>query len=173
MSDDHPAFLIRPLEKTDRNWVAHFLDEHWSSTKIVTRGQVYYGHLLPGLVAYTQDESAGSGEKVAGLLTYRIDEGDHSCEIMTLNSLQANHGVGTALVEALRGLAQEQGVRRLWLITTNDNLEALRFWQKRGFVLCALYPDALIEARRHKPQIPIIGKDGIPLRDEIELELRL
>ncbi|MBK9123270.1 MAG: GNAT family N-acetyltransferase, partial [Chloroflexi bacterium] len=65
------------------------------------------------------------------------------------------------------------GIHRLWLITTNDNLDALRFYQKRGWHLVAVHRDALNESRRLKPQIPIIGMDGIPLRDEIELEMTL
>lgn len=62
---------------------------------------------------------------------------------------------------------------RLWLITTNDNMEALRFYQKRGFILSALYPNALEESRKLKPEIPEVGLEGIPLRDEIELEFKL
>lgn len=57
--------------------------------------------------------------------------------------------------------------------SSNDNLNALRFYQKYGFTLVALYPNALAQSRKLKPQIPLIGNDGIPLRDEIELELDL
>jgi hypothetical protein len=59
------------------------------------------------------------------------------------------------------------------LITTNDNVAALRFYQKRGFTLAALHKNALEQSRRLKPQIPLLGLDGIPLRDEIELEIFL
>jgi hypothetical protein len=62
----------------------------------------------------------------------------------------------------------------VWLVTTNDNLVALRFYQRRGFRLSALRPGAVDEARRRlKPAIPDAGAFGIPLRDELELELRL
>jgi len=57
--------------------------------------------------------------------------------------------------------------------TTNDNLNALRFYQKRGFVLAAVYPEAIERARKIKPTISLIGYEGIPLRDEIELEMPL
>ena len=59
------------------------------------------------------------------------------------------------------------------MITTNDNLNALRFYQKRGFVLAALYPNALVQSRKLKPEIPETGIGGLPLRDEIELEMKL
>lgn len=164
-----PAFVIRELTNNDRNWVAHFLDEHWGSTKIVSRGEAYYGHLLPGFVA----ERTGVPDDAppAGLLTYRLS--DKACELMTVNSLQPNTGIGTSLVEAAKQAAREAGCKRLWLIITNDNLAALRFFQKRGFRLEAVYSGSLAEARKLKPQIPLVGLNGIPLFDEIELSFDL
>ena len=82
-------------------------------------------------------------------------------------------GAGTALIEAVAGAARAAGCARLWLITTNDNLRALRFYQRRGFRLAALHRDALARSRELKPSIAEIGLDGIPLRDELELELDL
>lgn len=168
MVDAPPAFTIRPLSVKDRTWVAQFLDEHWSSTKIVTRGQSYYGHLLPGFAAFKE---GAKGPDPLGLALYRVDGTE--CEVMTLDSLTPNEGIGSALLEAVKAAAAEQGCKRLWLITTNDNVRALRFYQKRGFHIAAIHVDALNESRRLKPQIPIIGIDGIPLRDEIELEIML
>ena len=162
-------FTIRPLEREDREWVAHFMDAHWGTTQIVSRGQAHYGHLLPGYVA----EREGKDEKeTIGLLTYRLE--DDACEITTLNSLDEEKGVGTALVERLIADVKAIGkMKRIWLITTNDNLAALKFWQKREFVLVTIHRDSIKESRRLKPQIPIIGQDGIPIRDEIELEYPL
>jgi ribosomal protein S18 acetylase RimI-like enzyme len=73
----------------------------------------------------------------------------------------------------VREVATAAGCRRLWLITTNDNLDALRFYQRRGFELVAVHRDFREVARRLKPSIPLEGNFGIPIRDEIELELRL
>jgi hypothetical protein len=62
----------------------------------------------------------------------------------------------------------------LWLISTNDNLNALKFYQKRGFSLVKLYKNAVNETRKKiKPEIPLIGENGIPIRDEVELEILL
>ncbi len=155
---------IRPLDVADRNWVADFLDKHWGSTRVVTRGTVYYAHLLPGFVA-THDGA------VVGLATYRVE--GNACELMTLDSLESGMGIGAALLDAVKAAARAAGCKRLWLITTNDNFNALRFYQKRGFALVAVYPNALEEARKLKPQIPLTGKDGVPLRDEIELAMTL
>jgi DNA-3-methyladenine glycosylase I len=162
-------FVVRRLEAEDRNWVAHFLDAHWSSTKVVSRGKSYYAHLLPGFTAELTD--APEDAPPAGLITYNIE--GKECEIMTINSLQEGMGVGTALLDAVKETVKEAGCKRLWLITTNDNLAALKFFQKRGFELVAVHRNALAEARKLKPQIPLTGKDHIPLRDEIELEMKL
>jgi predicted N-acetyltransferase YhbS len=110
------------------------------------------------------------GERV-GLLTYAETDGD--LEVVSLDALLASRGVGTALLEAASELATAHRCRRIWLITTNDNLPALGFYQRRGFRLVALWPGALDAARLVKPEIPGVGRDGIALHDEIELALDL
>jgi GNAT superfamily N-acetyltransferase len=159
---------LRPLERTDREWVAHFIDKRWLSTLIVTRGRAIYGHLLPGFVA-ERDTEAGPAR--IGLITYRLEEG--TCEIITLDSLEEKQGVGNGLIEAVAAVARAAHCTRLSLVTTNDNLEALLFYQRRGFRLVALYPDAIEQARRLKPQIPLVGRHGIQIHDELELHKRL
>lgn len=172
-------FTIRPLERSDREWVAHFLDERWGTTQVVSRGKAVYGHLLPGFTAErvaseeTEDSEETNEEDTAkpnyvGLVT--LNAQDKECEIMTLDSLEPGIGVGTALVQAVETWAKESGIKRLWLVTTNDNLAALKFWQKRGYKLVMIHRGAIAEARRIKPQISITGIDGIPILDEIELE---
>lgn len=158
------SFQVRPLNKDDHSWVVGLLNENWGSTRMVTRGRVHHADEFPGFAAVEDD-------RPVGLVTYRI-EGDQ-CEITTLNSLVEKEGIGTALIDAVRDVATGATCKRLWLITTNDNTAALHFYQKRGFILAALYPNALEKSRILKPEIPLTGIDGIPLRDEIELELLL
>ncbi|MEK7354127.1 MAG: GNAT family N-acetyltransferase [Chloroflexota bacterium] len=157
-------FQIRPVNKDDHTWVVSLLTEHWGSTRMITRGKVYQADELPGFVAV-------KGDKPAGLITYRTE--GNECEITSMNSLIERIGIGSALVEAVRQVVQAGWCRRLWLTTTNANTPALRFWQKRGFVLAAVYLNAVEEARKLKPEIPLLGEDGIPIRDEIELEMLL
>lgn len=164
-------FTVRPLERSDREWVAHFLDERWGTTQIVSRGKAVYGHLLPGFKAERPSAEKPDKMEHVGLITVNVTEKE--CEITTLDSLDEEQGIGSALVEAVEVWAKENGIKRLWLITTNDNLAALKFWQKRGFELVTIHRDAIAESRRIKPQIPITGIDGIPIRDEIELEKKV
>lgn len=151
---------VRPLSEQERAWVDEFMAEEWGAPIVVSRGRVHRASELPGFVAVE------GGERI-GLLTYRIE--DDACEIVTIDSLREGVGVGSALVEAVADAARRAGCRRLWFITTNDNLPMLRFSQKRGFALVAVYPNALAESRKLK-DISLVGLDGIPLRDELELE---
>jgi GNAT superfamily N-acetyltransferase len=157
-------FTIRPIQPDDRAMILHLWETHWGAPVMVSRGQLYQVEDLGGFVAF-------QGDMLAGLVTYHLD-GD-ACEVMSLDSLIERNGIGTALLKAVYDAAVQARCRRLWLITTNDNTAALRFYQKRGWVLVALHCDAMIESRRLKPQIPLTGNDGIPIRDELELEMLL
>ncbi len=156
---------IRPTAPADGEWIVPFTKEYWGAPFVVAHGVIYHPHALPGFVALDAEG------RVVGLVTYHVAR--DACEVVTLNSVRENRGVGTALLEAVRDLAVEAGCARVWLITTNDNLRALGFYQRRGYRLAALHRDALRTSRKLKPSIPLISSDGIPICDEIELECRL
>lgn len=155
---------IQPLNETFKPWAHDLIDREWGPPGIVTRGKLHDTGGLSGFVAIENNEPIG-------LITYYIEENE--CEIVSLNSLKEKRGIGSALIEAVTQAAKTRGFRRVWVITTNDNTSALRFYQRRGFHLRAVYPNALAASRKLKPTIPQIGIDGIPLRDEIELETLL
>ena len=156
--------VVRPLQPADRDWVRRFTIERWGAETVVGHGTVYHPADLPGFFALVKGEPVG-------LVTYHLAGTD--CEIVTIDSLRPGQGIGTTLIAKVEDAARQAGCRRVWLTTTNDNLDALRFYQKRGFVLTALHRGAVERARRVKPELPLVGDHGIPLRDEIELELPL
>jgi GNAT superfamily N-acetyltransferase len=152
---------VRNRDENDRSEVEAFLAER-HALRVARLGRVEQALDHPALLA----ERDGA---LAGVLTYVLGDGD--CEILTLHAAERFGGTGTALVEAAEALAAGAGCARLWVITTNDNLDALRFYQRRGFRLAALHRGAVDDSRaRLKPQIPPIGDHGIELRDELELE---
>jgi ribosomal protein S18 acetylase RimI-like enzyme len=104
-------------------------------------------------------------------LTYNI--AGHECEIITLDSWRENLGIGTALIEAARQVAGQAGCKRLFLVTTNNNTRALHFFQRRGFIITSVRLNAIEASRLIKPEIPLTDEDGLPIRDEIELEINL
>ena len=155
---------VRHIDESDRAWMNRILTDRWGSTTIVSRGVLHAADELSGFIA--TDKSVP-----LGLLTYRFEE--DACEIVSLDSLAEGRGIGSALLRSVEEAAGEKKCKRIWLITTNDNLHALGFYQRRGYSLIALHLNAMEQSRKLKPQIPVIGKDGILLRDEIELEKNL
>lgn len=133
------------------------LRQRWNGTTIYVHGEALDVMALPALVA---------GER-EGLATYRVM--DKEAELVSLDAVEPGQGVGTRLLAALAERLRQQGLRRLWVTTTNDNLAALAFYQKRGFRLQRVRAGAIDETRQLKPGIPVIGENDIPLRDEIDL----
>ena len=152
---------VLPITPEDRDWLQGFILDRWHASFVVSHGRAYHPEDHPGFKAMV-------GEKPAGVLTYEIRDGN--CEVLTLDSLIEDRGVGTALIRAVVAAARTAGCHRLWLITTNDNLRALGFYQQRGFALVAVNRNALDRIRAMKPQIGFIGENGLPLRDRTELE---
>jgi ribosomal protein S18 acetylase RimI-like enzyme len=155
---------IRPLAATDREWVERLVVERWGDPRVVGRGRVWRPAELPGFAAF-------EGDECVGLVTY--EPAGEACEIVTIDALVEGEGIGTALLDAVVERAREAGSARLQLMTTNNNLRALAFYQKRGFRLVGLRPGAIDEERRLKPSIPELDSAGLPIRDELHLELAL
>ncbi len=155
---------IRPLTREDLPRLRQFWNEQWGGEIIISRGVAHQPEDVEGFVA--ADE-----EYWAGLLTYRITNDE--CEVVSIDGLQEGQGIGTMLLRKTIEEARARKCRRIFLITTNDNLYALGFYQRRDFELVAIHRGAVNESRKIKPTIPIIGQNHIPLRDEIELEMIL
>ena len=155
---------LRRLTPRDMPRLRQVWKKNWGDEFMVVRGVVYHPENLEGFMAH-------NGSDCVGEITYDLHDGD--CEIISLDSECEGQGLGTRLIEAVVQEARKQDCGRVFLITTNDNLKALGFYQKRGFELVRINRGAVNEARKLKPGIPLIGMNNIPLRDEIELEIRL
>jgi GNAT superfamily N-acetyltransferase len=156
--------LLRPLVDGDRSWTRSALCRVWGSTAVARRGELVDAAELEGIVAVVDGHPAG-------LVTYAMR--DAELEVVTLQAEPEGHGVGRALMDAVRDHARDVRMSRIWLITTNDNIRALRFYQQWGMDLVALIHNGVSRSRTVKPGIPVIGQHGIPVRHELELELRL
>lgn len=165
--------LIRPIESGDLAFIREELTHHWHDTGIWSIGKRYQADELPGFVAIDGDAAATLDEKRVGLVTYIIHPGGWQGEVITLSSRRENGGVGAALLDAAAAALRAAGCKRAFLTTTNDNLRAIGFYQKRGWRFAALHRGIVEEARRHGAPIPETGMHGIPLRDELEFEIDL
>ncbi|MGH3246529.1 MAG: GNAT family N-acetyltransferase [Trebonia sp.] len=157
----HPRDVaIRPLEERDRPTVEWLTTQLWGAPEVAVHDGAFYPATLPGFIAER-------GGRIAGLVTFEVQR--DSLEIATINALDLYQGIGTLLIEAVRAEAKRLGCHQVTLTTTNDNIGALRFYQRRGFRLAAVRPGAVDRTRQRKPEIPRTGDFGIPLRDEIDL----
>jgi GNAT superfamily N-acetyltransferase len=159
-----PEINIRPVGEGDRPMLSWLVAELWGSELVAVHSNVLRPAELPGFIAERS-------RRVVGLLTYQF-VGDF-LEIVTLNAIERRIGIGTMLIEASVATARHFRCREIRLTTTNDNVDALRFYQRRGFRLAELRPGAVDRSRQEKPQIPRVGDYGIPLHDEIDLTLRV
>lgn len=149
------------INSRNRNLINTFIRQRWYSTSMIIRGKEIDMTKADGF--YFNEE-----ENIIGLITYIVY--NDILEITSLDSLQENQGIGSKLVEAVIHEAREKNIKKIVLITTNDNINAIRFYQKRGFDMAHLFRNALDISRKLKPEIPLIGENSIPLRHEIEFE---
>ncbi len=158
------ALKIRPSETADNKWLEELMNRDWGGLPLVIRGSQYYPSQLEGVIA--ENESG-----IAGFLFYEVRKRD--CEIIVFDVFDKLKGTGTLLLDKLKDIAKSKNCARIYLMTTNDNLDALRFYQKRGFHICGIHVDSVKMSRKIKPTIGMIGDYDIPVRDEIDLELIL
>ena len=152
---------IRRLTQEDLSRLRDFWTQQWGGDFMFVHNEIIRYDEVDGFVY----------DDWAGVVTFIIK--GQECEITSLNSLLEGKGIGIALIDEVLREAKEMKCRRVFLITSNDNLHALGFYQRRGFELVAVHRGAINESRKIKPTIPLIGENNIPLRDEIELEILL
>lgn len=137
-----------------------FID-NWGDDEMVVSSGTYQLSELPGFVAYDESE-------IIGVITYIIR--NDQIEIISLDSFRENVGIGSQLLKKLEEISEEKDITNISVITRNDNLNALKFYQKRGYNITKVIPNAVEKARKQKPSIPLFAENGIPIRDEIVLE---
>ncbi len=163
------GLVLEPTDASNRHFVRAELIKHWESTEIWSRGVEYHADMLPGFVA-----STGGGP--AGHISLAFEEHGappRECEVVTLSASVDGAGAGSRLLEAAEDAARARGCRRIFLTTTNDNLRALGFYQRRGWRMSALLRGMMDRYRAAGKPVPVIGNNGLAVRDEIELELEL
>jgi len=151
--------VYRKITPGDKERIDSLIADRWGGNFIVVHDTIYYPSALEGFIALNGTDSAG-------LITYKIESS--LCEIVTLDSFIENKGVGSELISLALKDAKTKKCNTLWLITTNDNIHAIEFYQKRGFQLTEVFPYAVNEARKLKPSIPKVAQNKIPIRDELK-----
>jgi ribosomal protein S18 acetylase RimI-like enzyme len=148
--------------KIDKLKINHFFKEYWGSPEMVISSGTFQCNKLDGFAVLNESE------EIIGLITYKFHAG--ICEIISLDSLVEKSGIGSSLINKVEQTALEKGTSQIKVITTNDNLLALSFYQKRGYQIVEVLANAVDQARKIKPEIPLTADNGIPIRDEIVLQ---
>lgn len=152
---------IKEITVENREKIVSFLKEHWGSTEMVISTGIYQFDTLDGFIFEENNQ-------IIGLVTYVIK--NNEIEIISLDSLQEGKGIGSSLMKKVEYIAKQTKLQVVSLVTTNDNLNALKFYQKRNYRITSIIPNGVNKARNLKPSIPLIGHDGIPLNDELILK---
>lgn len=158
------GLTVRPVADDERSKLAELLTREWGSPRMLSRGEEHDASLCPALICR-------DGDRIVGLATYAVIGED--CQLLTIDAFEQRQGIGSLLLGAVTDQARSAGCRRIWLITTNDNLDAIRFYQRRGMRLVAVHSGAVDHARELKPTIPEVGHYGIAIQNELEFELQL
>ena len=157
-------FKISEISLDDKDLVSKLISNHWGSIFVISKGYKHNAAELPGFICRRNND-------MVGLITYNIS--DNECEIVTLNCEINNKGIVTELINKVIKIAKLNNCRKVWLVTTNDNINAIKFYQKWGFEWIGFHKDAIQESRKLKPEIPELGIDNIPIKHEIEFEYKL
>jgi N-acetylglutamate synthase-like GNAT family acetyltransferase len=152
-------FKISKINEADKSLVADFIADSWGSPISVSRGKSYDTPNLPGFICKQDD-------MIIGLVTYNIE--NNECEIVTLDSKVNNRGMGIKLINRVIERAKEERCKRVWLITTNDNSNAIRFYQKRGFEWAGFYKDSMEESRKIKPPFRFSKEDAFKTIEHLD-----
>lgn len=155
---------VSPACDAERDFVRSLLMKHWLSTTIWSRGKPFEADRIPSLVARLDGQPVGHA-------TYVVE--GQECELITISAESRGLGAAASLLDRVEDAAREAGCARVFLTTTNDNLEALAFYQRRGYAIAAVHRGMIDWYRTTQKAIPRVAPNGVPIRDEIELEFPL
>lgn len=156
---------VRRIERGDQPWVTEVITGAFASTRVVSRGRVTDdASILEGFAV------ENDGRPIGCALWHEID-GD--AELVVLVTTYRGAGAGTAMLDAVVDHARQAGWKRLWLVTTNDNTDAMRLYQRAGWEWVGFHANAVADSRRLKPELPDSGAHGIEIKHEIEFEYPL
>ncbi len=144
------------------------IEEHWRQAWGLPLVSVRRDYLPADVEGLVWRDELGT---VQGVVAWAID--GEAAEIVSIEAFQLGTHVGGRLLDGAETELRRRGVRRVTIVTTNDNLRALAFYVRRGYRLVAVHPDAMDLVREKKPRLPQVGNEGIPLRDMWELEKHL
>ena len=173
---------IRAAIPSDRVAIAELAGYFWGEVEVECFDRNYRVDALPAYVACTDSEGGDpikegraaqkhdvQSDRIVGVAGYARE--GNAVNLVLLNVLPRWQGLGAArnLIAAVVETAHADGAERVIVATTNDDLPALALYQRLGFTITAARLGKLMEHHGDDET----GFAGIPVRDEIQMELRL
>ena len=158
-----PPVIIRESEERDQAGIIELFERDFGYTNIVAFGEEVVLGDAPSLAAWMKGE-------LAGALAYRLLTDGLLILALATDAMWQRSGVGGHLVAEAESLPRARGLARVLVSTTNDNLPALYFYQRRDYHITEVVSGGLLA---HIKEGGSVGFGGIPLRDEIRMERRL
>jgi ribosomal protein S18 acetylase RimI-like enzyme len=155
-----PPVIVREGTPADQEGAMALFRRDFGHTQIVAFGEVAALESAPVLVATMKGE-------LAGALAYRDRPDALQIVALATDPMWQRTGVGGHLVAEAEAAARTRGLGRVVLATTNDNLPALSFYQRRDYYITEVIPGAILQHLKGKNAV---GFGGIPIRDEIRLQ---
>jgi ribosomal protein S18 acetylase RimI-like enzyme len=160
---DLPPVLTREATAAEQDAALELFRRDFGRTSIASFGEVIPLSETSTIVAEMQGD-------VSGALAWRPRENALQIVALATEPMWQRSGVGGHLVAEAEVVARRTGATRVVLATTNDNLPALYFYQRRGYRIT----DVVRDAWRDHAELTIgVGFASIPVLDELRLEKTL
>ena len=157
-NEPRPVVAVRDAEAHDRAAIEEICDRVWGETDIDAFGRTFDVLAEDNIVAEVEGE-------FAGMISLALDRGELAIVILSVYPEHQGAGIGAALVEKAVERASARNLQLVKAETTNDDIPALYFYQRHGFVLYEIDAGAVTD--HHGAVLP--GFAGIPVRDAVRL----
>jgi ribosomal protein S18 acetylase RimI-like enzyme len=158
---DLPPVLTRDAAENERALAIDMFRRDFGRTAVAAFGEVVALEKADGMIV------AEMGGDLSGALAWRrMGEALHVVALAT-DPMWQRSGVGGHLLAEAEMVARREGLARVVIATTNDNLPALYFYQRRGYRITEVVRGA---GAQHAAAPASKGFAEIPVMDELRLE---
>jgi ribosomal protein S18 acetylase RimI-like enzyme len=154
-----PVLVREPGPPEERAAAVGIFKRHFGHATMTAFGEPVTLDNAHVLVAEVENE-------IGAALAWRPYDGAFHIIALATEPMWQRAGLGGHLVAEAELLARRDHHDRIVVTLANDNIPALYLYQRRGYRITAVIPDA-IGAQRHATEP--VGFAGIPILDEVQL----
>ena len=155
-------YAVKKASSQDRGEIKRLVQLFWGEQEQLTFGTTFKVSELPAYVAKKED-------KIVGFVSFAELHDDLIVVALGIIPEYQGVGVGRRLVASAEKEARRLKKKRMLVSTSNDDLPALAFYQRLGFQIYEVKPNAVAE--KHGKVLKGIG--NLPIRDELRLQKKV